>query len=479
MSYSEKYELVVGLEIHAQLSTKSKIFSPDANRFGDGPNQNISVITLAHPGTLPKLNKKAVEYAVRMGLASNSEISSEFYFDRKSYFYPDLPKGYQITQDNAPICRGGHFDVNIEGKKSKVRLNRIHLEDDAGKSMHKEGQDYSVVDLNRAGTPLIEIVTEPDLRSSDEAFQLLTNVRQLVRYLDICDGNMEQGSLRCDANVSLRPIGSTVYGNKVEIKNMNSIRNVKHAIENEAKRQAQLIDQGIEILSETRSFEVNTGGSFPLREKEKLNDYRYFPDPDLPPFEVSREWLNEIKSRMPELPHQVRSRFQSAYRLSVYEAEILTSSKEMAQFFDAWCRHISNHKLAANLTLGPIKSFLNKEGILINDFPVSTKALIELVGMEKIIGAGRVSKVLLPELIKRPGVGVVQLAKELGLDQESDVVDLEGIVKNVLESMPEKVDSYKKGKKNLIQLFMGEVMKRTKGQADPKKTIELINALVG
>ena len=345
-SIREKYVAVIGLEVHAQLSTKSKIFNGDSSVFGSSPNTNVDVISLAHPGTLPRLNKKVVEFAVKMGLACDCEISRITIFDRKNYFYPDLPKGYQITQDRAPICKGGFVEIKSAGAPKKIALNRIHMEEDAGKSLHLDNESDSLIDLNRAGTPLIEIVTQPDIRSSEDAGALLTEVRKLVRYLDICDGNMEEGSLRCDANVSVMLVDAKEFGKKVEIKNMNSIKNVQRAIEVEIERQIREIEKGNSIISETRTFDVTTGKSFAMRTKEELNDYRYFPDPDLSPVIISDEWLAAIKATMPALPKELFEKFVSRYALSDYDAQVLTDSKDVAVYFDKVCAFTTNYKAA-------------------------------------------------------------------------------------------------------------------------------------
>ena len=340
----EKYTAVIGLEVHAQLLTKSKIFVGDAAVFGGEPNTSISVISLAHPGTLPKLNKKAVEFAIKMGLACHCEISRLNIFDRKNYFYPDLPKGYQLTQDRTPICKGGYITVNTKAGAIDLQLNRIHLEEDAGKSIHFPHESDTLVDLNRAGVPLIEIVTEPCLRTSEEAYALMMEIRKLVRYLEICDGNMEEGSLRCDANVSVMLKDAKEYGRKVEVKNMNSFRNVQRAIDHEIERQILEIEKGNTILSETRTFDANSGKTFGMRTKEELNDYRYFPDPDLSPMKVSDEWLENIRATMPALPRELFEKYIAVFGLPEYDAQVLTESREVALYFEAICGHTMNFK---------------------------------------------------------------------------------------------------------------------------------------
>src|SRR5579859_6246193 len=334
----DKYTVVIGLEVHAQLLAKSKIFNTDEAAYGGAPNTHVGVITLAHPGTLPRLNKLVVEYAIKMGLACHSEISRAQVFDRKNYFYPDLPKGYQITQDRTPICKGGFIAIKTKGgEKHDIKLNRIHLEEDAGKSIHLQNETDTLVDFNRAGVALIEIVTEPVIRSAEEASALLAEIRKIVRYLDICDGNMEEGSLRCDANVSVMLNGAGEFGKKVEIKNMNSFRFVQRAIDFEVERQIESIEQGRAVISETRTFNVSDGRTYGMRTKEELNDYRYFPDPDLSPLVISDDWLAAVKSQMPALPNELFKKFVTQYGLPEYDAHVLTESKEMAAFFEDLC----------------------------------------------------------------------------------------------------------------------------------------------
>ncbi|MFN3405767.1 MAG: Asp-tRNA(Asn)/Glu-tRNA(Gln) amidotransferase subunit GatB [Cytophagaceae bacterium] len=475
-SVIEKYQPVIGLEIHAQLATKSKIFASDSTEFGSMPNTNISVITLGHPGTLPKLNKKVVEYAIKMGLACGCEINRYSFFDRKNYFYPDLPKGYQTTQDKAPICKGGHIMIKTKDGEKKIRLNRIHMEDDAGKNLHLAEETDTLVDYNRAGVPLIEIVTEPDVRTSDEAFALLTEIRKLVRYLEVCDGNMEEGSLRCDANVSVMLKGAKEYGKKVEVKNMNSIRNVQRAIDHEIERQIEEIEKGNSIYSETRMFDAGTGNTYGMRTKEELNDYRYFPEPDLQPLQVSDQWLAEIKASMPSLPNELYNRFVNEYKLPAYDAQVLTDSKEIALYFEELCKHTTNYKAASNWVMGPVKSYLNELTLHINQFPVTTKSIADLISL---VDSGKVShsaasQKIFPEMLNGSQKTPIQIAENLNLIQESDTDSLLPIIQEVVAKYPAKVAEYKGGKTGILGMFMGEVMKLTKGKADPKITNELL-----
>jgi len=474
-SIVDKYQPVIGLEVHAQLQTSSKIYNSDAAAYGGAPNTQVGVISLAHPGTLPKLNQSVVEQAIKMGLACHSEISRYQIFDRKNYFYPDLPKGYQLTQDRTPICIGGFIKVNVKSDKAiQIKLNRIHIEEDAGKSIHLEDEVDTLIDLNRAGVPLIEIVTEPVINSSEAAGALVNEIRKIVRYLDICDGNMEEGSLRCDANVSVMKRGASELGKKVEVKNMNSIRNVQRAIDHEINRQIAVLEKGGSIVSETRTFDVVSGTTSSMRTKEELNDYRYFPDPDLSPLLVSDEWLDEIKATMPMLPEALLQKFISEYNLPEYDAEVLTENKAMANFFLSVSALTTHYKSVSNWLMGPIKSLLNERGVEL--LPLEPKVLadlIELVEQNKISFANAAQKVL-PSLLDKENVDVLKVAKDLNLIQESDESTIQEVVDKVLGNFPAKVAEYKKGKKGLIAMFMGEVMKQTKGKADPKVANSLL-----
>ena len=353
MSFKEKYEAVIGLEVHAQLATKSKLFSGDSTSFGADPNTHVSPITLGHPGTLPKTNRKAVEYAIKMGLACHCEIEKDNYFARKNYFYPDLPKGYQISQHTTPICKGGYVTIHTAEGRKDVQLNRIHLEEDAGKSIHDLEEDNTCIDLNRAGTPLIEIVTEPDMHSAEEAWHYVTEIRKLVQWLGICDGNMEEGSLRCDANVSVRLRGETTLGTKVEVKNLNSIRNVRKAIEFEIERIIGLLEKGEAIRQQTRSFDASNDTTFAIRDKEEANDYRYFPDPDLAPFHLTDQYIDQIKADLPELPAALVNRYMQSYGLSEYDATQLCDDRNTTAYFEATARICTNYKAIVNLMMGP------------------------------------------------------------------------------------------------------------------------------
>ena len=472
----EKYTVVIGLEVHAQLLTNSKIYNSDSTAFGSAPNTNVSVITLAHPGTLPLLNKKVVEHAIRMGLACHSEISRFNIFDRKNYFYPDLPKGYQLTQDRTPICKGGYIAIHTKSGSKQITLNRIHIEEDAGKSIRLADEDDTLVDFNRAGVALIEIVTEPSIRSSEEAAACLSEIRKIVRYLNICDGNMEEGSLRCDANVSVMLKTASEYGKKVEVKNMNSIRNVQHAIDHEVERQIELLEREEAVISETRTFNVNDGKTYGMRTKEELNDYRYFPDPDLSPMIVSEEWLMSISSSMPALPGELFEKFVSQYKLPEYDALVLTESRDVAQFFESICNHTSNFKAASNWTMGPVKSWLNENGGTAENIPITPEQIAELIAM---IDSGKISfasasQRIFPEMLKNPGKEATSLAQELNLIQDRNHEYIQPIIDQVIKEFPLKVEEFKNGKKGIVGMFMGEVMKRSNGKADPKLANELL-----
>jgi aspartyl-tRNA(Asn)/glutamyl-tRNA(Gln) amidotransferase subunit B len=476
-----KYQLVVGLEVHAQLLTKSKMFAADSTAYGNLPNTQISVITLGHPGTLPKVNKKAIEYAVKMGLACDCEITRTNIFSRKNYFYPDLPKGYQITQDRGPICVGGEVPVILsDGTERTVPLNRIHLEEDAGKSMHLAEEEDTLVDFNRAGTPLIEIVTEPAIHTAEEAYVFLNEIKKLVRYLDICDGNMEEGSLRCDANISVMLKGSNTLGKKVEVKNMNSFRNVVRAIEHEHERIIGILERGEEVISETRTFDAGTGTTASMRTKEELNDYRYFPEPDLSPVVISEEWLRSIQSDMPALPRELRKKFVDQYGLPDYDAGVLTDSKEMALWFEKLCQKTSNYKAASNWLMGPIKSTLNESAWHISEFPISTQTLADLIGLvdDGKVSFSAASQKIYPEMLKTPREGALQIAQRLNLIQESDESSLIPVIQEVLNENQAKVKEYKSGRKGLIGMFMGKVMQKSNGKADPKVATKLLKELL-
>jgi len=475
MDLSEKYQAVIGLEVHAQLATNSKLFSGDSIAFGNAPNTQVSPIALAHPGSLPKLNQKAIEYAVKMGLACNCTIAEESFFARKNYFYPDLPKGYQISQHTHPICIGGFVTIKTNEGERAVQLNRIHLEEDAGKSIHDQDPNNSCIDLNRAGTPLIEIVTEPDLFSAEEAWLYVTEIRKLVRWIGICDGNMEEGSLRCDANISVRLKGTTKLGTKVEVKNLNSIRNVKKAIEFEISRIIVELEKGNPIQQQTRSFNADNDTTFAIRDKEEANDYRYFPDPDLPAIHLTQTYIESVKKQLPALPHQLIVKYQTAYQLSEYDASQLCEEKSISDFFDQTIPFTRHYKMLANWILGPIKQLMNESQKNIQEIGLPGKRLAELI---ELIESGKINfstaaSKLLPALLHTT-TAPVELAESMNLLQVSDSNELELWINAAIDAMPDKVKEYQKGKKGLIGLFVGEVKKRSKGKADPKIVTELL-----
>ena len=472
----EKYEAVIGLEVHAQLLTKSKAYSSDVNEYGSTPNSNISPITLGHPGTLPVMNKKTVEYAIKLGLAMNCEIADYQFFARKNYFYPDLPKGYQITQDNTPICTNGYIDIKTDDtKETRIGITRIHMEEDAGKSIHDVDIYDTLVDLNRAGTPLLEIVTEPDLRSSAEAYQYLTEVRKLVRYLEICDGNMEEGSMRCDANISVRLKGEKELGTKVEVKNMNSIRNVQKAIEYEIIRQIEVLEAGGALSQETRGFDALGNSTIAMRSKEAANDYRYFPEPDLQPLFVDEKQIAEIRSEMPALPKELFDKYVTEYKLTPYDANNLTDSKEIALFFEEIITHNKNYKSVANWIMGDIKSYLNENGVQIDAFPIPAIKISELINLidDDKVSSSAASQKLFPELLESKE-SVQEIAEILNIIQVSNEGDLSSFIDEVIRSNSSEVERYKNGEKQLVGFFMGQLMKVSKGKADPKVANSLL-----
>ncbi|NRA11284.1 MAG: Asp-tRNA(Asn)/Glu-tRNA(Gln) amidotransferase subunit GatB, partial [Crocinitomicaceae bacterium] len=419
----DKYEVVIGLEVHAQMLTKTKAYSNDVNEFGAIPNTNVSPITLGHPGTLPKMNKKTIEYAIRLGIACECDISENQNFDRKNYFYPDLPKGYQITQDKTPICTNGRIYIkdDKDGEKA-IKLTRIHMEEDAGKSMHDVDLYDTLVDLNRAGVPLLEIVTEHDMRTSQEAYNYLMEVRKLVRYLDICDGNMEEGSMRCDANISVMLHGTKEFGTKVEVKNMNSMRNVQKAIEFEIERQIEMVENNETIYMETRSYDALKNITIGMRSKEAANDYRFFPEPDLQPITVVSKDIDAIRSEMPALPRDLFIKYTTEYGLSNYDAYNLTDSREIAMFYEKILSFTKNYKSAANLIMGDVKSHLNQNGLEIREFPIEPEQLAALI---KIVDEGKVSSTVasqkvFPEMLKSNKKSPLQVAEALNLIQDSN-----------------------------------------------------------
>jgi aspartyl-tRNA(Asn)/glutamyl-tRNA(Gln) amidotransferase subunit B len=467
----EQYEAVIGLEVHAQLLTKSKAYSNDKNEYGAAPNTLVSVISLGHPGTLPKLNKESIRYAIKLGLACGSHIAPVQHFARKNYFYPDLPKGYQITQDTTPICTGGKVIIqNENGEEKEIGITRIHMEEDAGKSIHDVDLFDTLVDLNRAGVPLLEIVSEPDLRTPQHAYNYLTEIRKLVRYLDICDGNMEEGSLRCDANISVRKKGVSEFGTKVEVKNMNSIRNVQRAIAYEIDRQIEAVEKGEIIRQETRSFDALKGITISMRSKEAANDYRYFPEPDLLPIKVDNNLIEEVKGFMPKLPRDLFKKYTVEFGLSVYDANILTENKGIASFYEQVTEYTKNFKAAANWIIGDVKAYLNEFGVEIDQFPLKPIRIAEIIHLieEGKISHSVASQKIYPALLKQPDKEPLRLAEEMNLLQDSGEEQLLQYIANVMKNNPMETERYRAGEKQLIGFFMGQLMRESKGKADPK-----------
>src|SRR5574344_1970447 len=474
----DKYEVVIGLEVHAQLKTKSKIFAPDSTEFGNEQNTQICPITLGMPGVLPVLNKEVVNMGIKCGLALNCEIPSHCKFDRKQYFYPDWPKGYQISQYDQPICVNGYID--IQGKK--IGITRAHLEEDAGKLVHAgangiAGSVYSLVDLNRAGTPLLEIVSEPDMRSSEEAKNYMEELRNIVRYMGVCDGNLEEGSMRCDANISVMLKGSKEFGTRAEIKNVNSFRALQRAIEYEIDRQIEIVEKGENVIQETRLWDDNQGVTRSMRGKEDAHDYRYFPEPDLNPLEISREWVEGIRAKMPELPAQRRQRYMDL-GLSEYDATIIVEEMELSLFFDKVLKTGADAKIAVNFLMGEIAAYLKEEKLTINQTKLTPENLSELINliMKKTI-SNNIGKKIITDMLK-DGTKASAIVEKQGVSQISDEGAIKEIVQKVISENQEQVKAYRGGKTQLLGFFVGQVMKATKGRANPKTVNELLKSLL-
>lgn len=468
-----EYEPVIGLEVHAQLSTESKIFSPESTEFGGEPNSHVNQICLGMPGVLPVLNKKALEYAVKAAIALNCELHTTSRFARKNYFYPDLPKGYQISQYEEPFSSNGWLDIQVNGKTKRVRITRIHMEEDAGKQIHDQSASVSLVDLNRAGTPLIEIVSEPDIESAEEAVEYMKKIRSIVRYIGVCDGNMAEGSLRCDANVSVRPKGSKELGTKAEIKNVNSFKFVQRAIEYEIRRQIQTLESGGEVVQETRLFDTTKGVTFSMRSKEEAHDYRYFPDPDLLPVEIEQSMIEEIKARLPELPEERLNRFMSEYNLPEYDAGVLTDSKEIADYFEEALKGGAEPKTLSNWIMTEVLREL-KEEEEIGSFPVTPSMLAELIGLiDDGTVSGKQAKDVFADMVSS-GETPKDIVKKKGIEQISDQSEIENIVIEILKKHPGEVERLKGGEDKLIGFLVGQVMKATQGKANPKVVNEIL-----
>jgi aspartyl-tRNA(Asn)/glutamyl-tRNA(Gln) amidotransferase subunit B len=476
-SIYDAYEPVIGIEVHVQLGTKSKAYCGDATTYGASPNTQVSPISLGHPGTLPVFNKSVMNYAVKLGIACDCTIRERNEFARKNYFYADLPKGYQVTQDTTPICTGGFVRIkDAQGKDKRINLTRIHMEEDSGKSIHDIDPFNTLVDLNRAGIPLLEIVSEPEIKNGEEAYSYLSEIRKLVRYLEISDGNMEEGSLRADLNISVRKKGTTKFGTKVEVKNMNSFRNVQKAIDFEIIRQIDLIEGGTPIFQETRTFDAVKNCTIGLRTKEDAHDYRYFPEPDLVPVIVSASYVDEVRETMPPLPYELFKKYTTDLGLSEYDAFVLTDSKAFALYFEEVIKHTTNYKGATNLLIGSVKSWLNEQSVEIDEFPIAPAALASIQNLvdEEKISISTATQKLFPALLEAPTADAAALCEQNGWIQQGDSDQLQAWVDQALAAYPEKIEEYRSGKKGLIGLFMGEVMKYSKGTADPKKASVLL-----
>ena len=474
-----QWEIVIGLEIHAQLTTASKIFSGSATTFGAEPNTQASLIDLGMPGTLPVLNAQAVRNAVKFGLAINAEIAPSNVFARKNYFYPDLPKGYQISQMDLPIVGKGFVDITLDdGSIKRVGVTRAHLEEDAGKSLHEDFQGMSGIDLNRAGTPLLEIVSEPDMRSAKEAVAYAKTIHSLVRYLGICDGNMAEGSLRCDCNVSIRPKGQEAFGTRCEIKNVNSFRFIEKAINTEVQRQIELIEDGGTVVQETRLYDPNKDETRSMRSKEEANDYRYFPDPDLLPVIIEPAFLDEIRGELPELPQQKRERFESQFGLSAYDASVLSAQRELADYFEQVQRECGDAKLAANWVMGELSSLLNREDLDISQSPVSASQLGGMIARIKDNTiSGKIAKTVFEAMAAGEG-DADQIIDKRGLKQVTDTGAIDAMLDEVLAANAEQVEQYRAADENkrgkMFGFFVGQAMKASKGKANPQQVNELL-----
>ena len=469
-----QYEPVIGLEVHAQLKTASKIFCGCSTKFGQGPNSQTCQVCIGMPGVLPVLNKTAMDFIIKTGLAVHCEIAPYSRFARKNYFYPDLPKGYQISQYELPVCLGGYVDVVVDGEVKRVGLTRIHLEEDAGKNLHEGIEGASHVDLNRTGVPLMEIVSEPDIRSAEEAAEYMRKLRAILRYIEVCDGNMEEGSLRCDANVSVRPVGQKEFGTRAELKNMNSFKNVQKAIEYEIKRQVAVIEDGGKVVQESRLWDANQNITISMRSKEEAHDYRYFPEPDLVPVEVSKEWLEAVRATMPELPDAKRERFVSQYGIPDYDAMVLTESRALADYYEDAAKLSGEPKLASNWIMGDVLRKLKEDGIEPEQCPLSPE---RLAGMIKLIGAGTISGKIAKTVFEEIYNGkksAEEVVSEKGLVQISDEGEIAKIIDEVMAANPVNVEQYRAGKVALIGFFVGQVMKKTGGKANPGMVNELL-----
>ncbi len=477
----QDYEIIIGLEVHAQLNTQSKVFAVSPTQFGASPNTQVSTVCYALPGALPVLNKKALEKAILAGLALGSSITLFTKFDRKNYFYPDLPKGYQISQFDKPICVGGQVEISVNGEEKAIRLTRIHLEEDAGKLIHSLDPNipFSYVDLNRAGTPLIEIVSEPDIRSSEEAYQYLMNLKNILRYINVSDCNMEEGSLRCDANVSIRPRGEKGFRTRVEIKNLNSFKAVKSAIDYEVEWQKEQYSRGLTFSQMTKLWDANSQKTIPMRTKEMAHDYRYFPDPDLPPISLTQEFIDTLKSNLPELPKQKKLRYVTEFALPEYDAEVLTSEKEIADYYEQVVAICKDPKKASNWVKDEILGIVNKENISISNFSIEPKRIAELIQMLNSDSiTGKIAKIIFETMLTSKE-SPSQIAQKQGLVVMRDTQQIEELANKAIASNPDAVEGWKKGRDKVLAALVGFIMKETKGKADPKLVNEILLSKLG
>lgn len=473
-SINDSYEAVIGLEVHAQLLTESKAFAPVSTEFGGSPNTQVTPLCLGHPGTLPVLNENLVRYIIKMGLATSCGIARKSIFARKNYFYPDLPKGYQISQYETPICHDGHINIKANGTEKRIGITRIHMEEDAGKSIHDQDPYNTLVDLNRAGVPLIEIVSEPDIRSPQEAYAYLNRIKQIVQYLEICDGNMEEGSLRCDANVSVRPKGQKEFGTRTELKNMNSFRNVERAIRFEIDRQIELIESGGQVVQQTLLWDADKMKTRLMRSKEEAHDYRYFPEPDIPPVVVTDKMLDEIKAELPELPDVRLQRFVDDFEMSEEDAYNLTENRYMADYYEETLEYVNSPKAVSNVILTEVLRVLNERSIDIRAFPISPERLGGLIALRENDKINSSAMTDIFDAMLEEDKTAEDLAKEMNLLQVSDTGFIEPIVDEVIDQHTDEVARYKDGKKGLIGFFIGQVMQRSKGKANPNLVRELV-----
>ncbi len=468
-------EPVIGLEVHAQLKTETKIFCSCSTKFGAPPNANTCPVCTGMPGVLPVLNKKAVTFAIKSALATQCTIARESRFDRKNYFYPDLPKGYQISQYAFPIAEHGHLKIELENEGEKIiGITRIHMEEDAGKLIHDPGRSRSMVDLNRTGVPLVEIVSEPDMGSAAEAGAYLRKLHTILKYIDVCDGNMEEGSFRCDANISLRPYGQKEFGIRTELKNLNSFKHVEKAILYEIERQTYVLEAGGEVIQETRLWDPAKQVTRSMRGKEDAHDYRYFPDPDLVPLIVDDEWIGDVKKDMPELPDAKKARFIDEYQLSAYDAEVLTSSRQLAEYFEETATDLKDKKQAAHWVMGSVLALIKTGGASIEDSPVSASALAQLLRLleQNRINANAAKTVF--DIMVSSNKDAEDIVREKGLEQVSDQTELETIVTEIINANPKELEAYRNGKTKLFSFFMGQIMKKTRGKADPKVVTSIL-----